>query len=115
VPLHEYECEKCGKRFEVIQKFSDPKKTRCPQCKGKLKRLISAPGIHFKGSGWYVTDYARSTAGTSSDSNGSSSPGTTEPKSPESKPAAGAETGKAAKPSSRRRTTRAAIARRRRR
>ncbi len=57
MPLYEYECSKCGHRFEVIQKHSDPPKTRCPKCKGKLRKLPSAPAIQFKGSGWYVTDY----------------------------------------------------------
>jgi putative FmdB family regulatory protein len=63
VPLYEYECQGCHRRLEVIQKFSDPPKARCPNCGGRLKRLLSPPGIHFKGSGWYITDYARKGAG----------------------------------------------------
>jgi putative FmdB family regulatory protein len=59
VPLFEYECTKCGNRFEKIQKFSDPKTRTCPKCKGKAQRLASAPAIQFKGTGWYITDYAR--------------------------------------------------------
>ena len=59
MPLYEYECTKCGHRFEVIQKFSDPPRTKCPECKGRLRKLLSAPAIQFKGSGWYVTDYAK--------------------------------------------------------
>ncbi|HEU5181700.1 MAG TPA: FmdB family zinc ribbon protein [Candidatus Polarisedimenticolia bacterium] len=59
MPLFEYECTKCGNRFEKIQKFSDPKTRTCPKCKGKAKRLASAPAIQFKGTGWYITDYAR--------------------------------------------------------
>jgi putative FmdB family regulatory protein len=60
VPLHEFQCSKCGHRFERIQKFSDPDPKKCPQCgAGKLKRLLHAPAVQFKGSGWYVTDYAR--------------------------------------------------------
>jgi putative FmdB family regulatory protein len=59
VPLYEYECTKCGHRFERIQKFSDPHVKTCPKCKGKVQRLPSAPAIQFKGSGWYITDYAR--------------------------------------------------------
>jgi len=59
VPLYEYECGKCGHRFERIQKHSDPHVKTCPKCKGKVKRLPSAPAIQFKGSGWYITDYAR--------------------------------------------------------
>ena len=59
MPLHEYKCETCGITFEVIQKFSDPAVETCRNCGGKVQRLLSAPAIHFKGSGWYVTDYAR--------------------------------------------------------
>lgn len=63
MPLHEYECEACGHRFEVIQKFSDPPIETCPKCGGKVHKLISSPAFHLKGSGWYVTDYARKDAG----------------------------------------------------
>jgi putative FmdB family regulatory protein len=67
VPLYEYQCTKCNNRFERIQKFSDPLVTDCPLCGGKVERTISVPAIHFKGSGWYVTDYAnKSSAGKSS-------------------------------------------------
>jgi putative FmdB family regulatory protein len=60
VPLYEYECSKCG-RFEKIQKFSDKPLKVCPTCGNrKVERLLSAPAIQFKGSGWYITDYARS-------------------------------------------------------
>jgi putative FmdB family regulatory protein len=59
VPLYEYECKKCGHRFERIQKFSDKPVTRCPECGGKVEQLLHAPAVQFKGSGWYVTDYAR--------------------------------------------------------
>ena len=59
MPLFEYECQKCGHRFEKIQKFSDPPPKACPRCKGRVKKLPSAPAIQFKGSGWYITDYAR--------------------------------------------------------
>ena len=60
MPLYEYACEACGKRFERIRKFSDPPLDVCPNCgSGPVKKLISAPGFQFKGSGWYVTDYAR--------------------------------------------------------
>ena len=58
MPLYEYECEKCG-RFERIQKFSDRPVRKCPTCKGPIERLPSAPAIQFKGSGWYVNDYAK--------------------------------------------------------
>jgi putative FmdB family regulatory protein len=58
MPIYEYECKRCGHRFEVIQKFSDKPRKRCPECRGAVERLISAPAIRFKGTGWYVTDYA---------------------------------------------------------
>jgi putative FmdB family regulatory protein len=60
MPLYEYQCEACGHRFEVIQKFSDAPVEVCPKCGGAVAKLLSSPAIQFKGSGWYVTDYARS-------------------------------------------------------
>lgn len=68
MPLYEYECDNCGHRFEVIQKFSDEPLTTCPKCQGPVRKLLSSPAIQFKGSGWYITDYARknSTAASSS-------------------------------------------------
>lgn len=60
MPLYEYECKKCGQTFEVIQKFSDEPLTKHPKCGGKVSKLISAAGLQFKGTGWYITDYARS-------------------------------------------------------
>jgi putative FmdB family regulatory protein len=69
MPLYEYECEACGKRFERIQKFSDPLADVCPHCgKGPVRKLFSSPAIQFKGSGWYINDYAKK---------GKSDPGTT--------------------------------------
>jgi putative FmdB family regulatory protein len=59
MPLYEYQCEACNHRFEVIQKFSDQPVSVCPACGGSVKRLLSSPAIQFKGSGWYITDYAR--------------------------------------------------------
>jgi putative FmdB family regulatory protein len=59
MPLYEYQCETCGHRFERIQKFSDPPAGTCPLCGGPVTKLLSSPAIHFKGSGWYITDYAR--------------------------------------------------------
>lgn len=59
MPLHEYECDVCGRRFEKIQKFSDPPIDECPTCGGHVHKLISSPAFQFKGSGWYVTDYAK--------------------------------------------------------
>jgi putative FmdB family regulatory protein len=59
MPLYEYKCKKCGHRFEKIQKFSDPPVKKCPECGGAVEQLLSAPAVQFKGSGWYVTDYAK--------------------------------------------------------
>lgn len=59
MPLYEYECQKCGHRFERIQRFSDPLVKKCPECGGKVEQVLSAPAVQFKGSGWYVTDYAK--------------------------------------------------------
>ncbi len=76
MPLYEYACEKCGKVFEVMQKFADEPLTVHADCGGKVDRLISAPALHFKGSGFYITDYARgngnANAPRSSDSKSSS-------------------------------------------
>ena len=58
MPIYEYECGRCQHRFELIQKFSDKKVRKCPECGGRVERLISPPAIRFKGTGWYVTDYA---------------------------------------------------------
>ena len=71
MPLYEYQCEACAHRFEVIQKFSDAPIGVCPKCNGVVKKLLSSPAIQFKGSGWYITDYARA---------GKSEGGTTTPK-----------------------------------
>jgi|SRR5882757_6737559 putative FmdB family regulatory protein len=70
MPLYEYECKKCGHRFEKIQKFSDKMVKKCPECGGQVEQMISAPAVQFKGSGWYVTDYAKKTSsqGSSGDS-----------------------------------------------
>jgi putative FmdB family regulatory protein len=65
MPLYEYRCESCAHRFERIQKFSDPPVETCPQCSGQVKKLLSAPAIQFKGSGFYITDYGKSGAGDS--------------------------------------------------
>ena len=60
MPLYEYQCDACERRFEVIQKFSDPPVEVCKVCgKGPVQRLPSSPAIQFKGSGWYITDYAK--------------------------------------------------------
>jgi putative FmdB family regulatory protein len=59
MPLYEYECGACGHRFETIRKFTDKPLERCPKCDGPLRKLQSAPAFQFKGTGWYLTDYAR--------------------------------------------------------
>jgi len=70
LPLYEYKCEKCGHRFERIEPFSAPEITKCPDCKGKAERQLASPAIQFKGSGWYVTDYAGKGSSSSSSSEG---------------------------------------------
>jgi putative FmdB family regulatory protein len=63
VPLYEYQCTKCNKRTEKIESVAGPHLKKCPHCGGKVERLQSAPAIQFKGSGWYVTDYAGKKSG----------------------------------------------------
>ena len=76
MPLYEYECDACGKRFEVIQKFSEVS-TECRRCgKGPVRRLTSTPAIQFKGTGWYVTDYAQKGKQGGESSSGSGKSGT---------------------------------------
>lgn len=72
MPRYDYRCEQCGETFEVKQKFSDELLTVHDKCGGKLERLISAPALQFKGSGWYVTDYGPNRTVSSSGSNGKS-------------------------------------------
>lgn len=82
MPLYEYECESCHNRFERIQKFSDPPIETCPVCgNGPVKKLLSSPAIQFKGSGWYITDYAKKS---SSDGGTSGTSGAGDKKSPSS-------------------------------
>jgi putative FmdB family regulatory protein len=91
MPIYEYRCDHCGKHFDALQKFSDEPLTVHPECGGgPIERLISPPAFHFKGSGWYVTDYAKT--------NGNSSPAKTEG-SGESKSESGSDT-KKSEPSS---------------
>src|SRR5215217_7332401 len=79
MPLYEYQCDQCSHRFERIQKFSDPPTETCPSCGGTVRKLLSSPAIQFKGTGWYVTDYARKSSTDSSKTGGSStSSGTSE-------------------------------------
>ncbi len=61
MPIYEYECKKCGKRFDAMQKFSDEPLKECKFCGGEVRKLMGTPALQFKGSGWYVTDYAGKT------------------------------------------------------
>ena len=71
MPLYEYQCKKCKHRFEKIQKFSDKMLTKCPECGGPIEQMVSAPAVQFKGSGWYVTDYAKKGSSPASSSSSS--------------------------------------------
>jgi putative FmdB family regulatory protein len=73
MPLYEYQCKKCHHRFEKIQKFSDKPMKKCPDCGGPVEQMISAPAVQFKGSGWYVTDYAKTSSASSPSPDGDSS------------------------------------------
>ena len=73
MPLYEYECKKCHHRFERIQKFSDPYVKKCPDCGGPVELVVSAPAVQFKGSGWYVNDYAKKSSAPSTSSSGGDS------------------------------------------
>ena len=68
--LYEYQCQQCGRRSEVLQKMADARLTTCEVCGGPLKRLVSSSSMQFKGSGWYVTDYARKGGGGASNEGG---------------------------------------------
>jgi putative FmdB family regulatory protein len=74
MPLYEYQCKKCGHRFERIQSFSAPDEKECPVCQGEVERLISTPARpHFKGSGFYSTDYAAKPSASAKSGDGSTS------------------------------------------
>jgi putative FmdB family regulatory protein len=78
MPLYEYQCDACGQRFEKIQKFSDAPLETCALCgKGPVHKLLSSPAIQFKGSGWYITDYAKK-GSTAAGETGSSTPASSE-------------------------------------
>lgn len=99
MPLYEYRCKKCGHQFEKIQSFSAPEEKDCPVCKGELEKLISAPAFQFKGSGWYVNDYAaKGSSKAASKTSESSGDGKPAAPSAESKPAASSSESSASAP-----------------
>lgn len=99
MPLYPYRCTQCGHRFEKIQSFNSKSETTCPQCGGALERLLTAPGLQFKGAGWYVNDYASKGGSSSSDSTSSDShPTASKPAAETQTPAAEKSTTPAAAP-----------------
>lgn len=78
MPLYEYECAACGHRFEVIQSFTDAPIETCKKCGAAVHKLLSAPAIHFKGTGWYITDYGKMKGGDSGHSSSSDAPKSTD-------------------------------------
>ena len=85
MPLYEYECSACGHRFEIIQRFADPPAEACVACgQGPVHKLLSAPAVHFKGTGWYVTDYAKKSgaAAVKTDAGPGETPATGTPSTP---------------------------------
>ncbi len=80
MPLYEYECESCGDRTEVLQRVGAPPIGTCEACGGKMKRLLSAPAFQFKGTGWYVTDYAKKSSAPEGESQGGTESSKSEPK-----------------------------------
>jgi putative FmdB family regulatory protein len=88
MPLYEYECSQCGHRFELIQRFADPPAEKCVACgEGPVHKLLSAPAVHFKGTGWYVTDYAKKSgaAAVKTDAGPGETPAATETKAADDK------------------------------
>jgi putative FmdB family regulatory protein len=87
MPIYEYECRKCKAHIEVFQKVSDKAPAKCRKCGGRLEKLVSASAIQFKGSGWYVTDYAgKATKGEKSESEPSSGEKKADAKTEDSSP-----------------------------
>lgn len=94
MPLYEYQCQECGEKMEVVQRFDDAPYTICPACGGTLKKLISAPAIQFKGSGFYLTDYGKSgSSATKSGSTSGESSSSSSSESSSTSPAPGSSTG----------------------
>ncbi|HME05544.1 MAG TPA: FmdB family zinc ribbon protein [Bryobacteraceae bacterium] len=82
MPIYQYLCENCGEQFDVIQKFADEPLSVHPKCGGAVHRMMTAPAFQFKGSGWYVNDYAKKPA---AGSGGASDPGSSDGKTAETK------------------------------
>jgi putative FmdB family regulatory protein len=78
VPIYEYQCSKCGEIFEAFQKITDDPLTECKFCRGKVEKLISHSSFQLKGSGWYLTDYAKKTSGSTAPDKPKSDTGTSE-------------------------------------
>ena len=96
--MYEYECDACRRRFEVIRKFSDEPLITCQECGGHLRKLVSSPAIQFKGSGWYITDYARAGQSDSKSGESKSEPAAAADAKSESKSSGASETKTESKP-----------------
>jgi putative FmdB family regulatory protein len=84
MPIYEYQCQKCG-TFEVTQRITEKALSKCPTCRGKVKKLISSTSFQLKGTGWYLTDYARKGNGAAKTTNGSKNASETKPSTTEAK------------------------------
>lgn len=93
MPTYQYRCTSCGKELEAVQKFSDPALTVCPECSGQLRKVFSAVGVVFKGSGFYSTDSRSSSSSTSLPAHSTKQESSAPPAAPakDTKPAATAE------------------------
>ncbi len=80
MPIYEYECTACSKRTELLQKVDDPPLEKCPDCEGAVHKVVSPAGLHFKGSGWYITDYAKKNGQSASEPKGNKKPESSAPK-----------------------------------
>jgi putative FmdB family regulatory protein len=104
MPLYEYKCDDCGNRFEKIVQFSDPPLKVCPKCGGEVQKLFSSPAIQFKGSGFYITDYAKKaspeSSGSKSSDKSSSDTSSSESSSSDKSSAGGSDSGKSDKAAS---------------
>jgi putative FmdB family regulatory protein len=97
LPLYEYKCVKCGHRFEKIESVNASDTKKCPKCGAKAERMLAAPAIQFKGTGWYVTDYAGKKPGPAASEKSSDGAGEKSSEKSTEKPAAKSETSGAKK------------------